>query len=170
LKGHKVPEWLLDAKIGIQYVGEPRDFNDNEYFDWLRSQQQMRELGYDRSDEDMRRFDGEVGNHRGRMRAFVHDPVKDVDAVMAAYKATGARFIVSMITAAYPGTEGLWMNQREIEAARRAGFPVGIHYNFMRRDRVPTIGDPGYVAFYQKELKDAVKSADADFIFSMAAS
>ena len=165
LRQHTAPQWLLDAKIGIQYVGEPHDFNDNEYFDWQRSQQQMRELGCDRSDADMRRFDGEIGVNRNRKRAFVHDPPRDLDAVMAAYKATGARFMVSMITAAYPGTEGLTMNDRELAAARRAGFRVGVHYNFLRRDRVPSIGDPGYVAFYQKELKDAVIASAADFIF-----
>ena len=162
---HTAPDWLLDAKLGIQFVGEPRDFNDNDYADWQRSQQRMRELGFDRSDDDARRFASEIGNRAKHTQAYVHDPIENLDTVMAAYRATGARFITSMITAAYPGTEGLWMNQREIAAARRAGFPVGVHYNFLRRDRVPAIGDPGYVAFYQKELKSAVEAADADFIF-----
>ena len=162
---HTAPDWLLDAKLGIQFVGEPRDFDDNEYADWQRSQQRMRELGFDRSDDDVRRHGGEIGDRAKRTQAYVHNPSENLDAVMAAYKATGARFMASMISAAFPGTEGLWMNQREIEAARRAGFRVGVHYNFLRRDRVPAIGDPGYVAFYQKELKDAVAAADADFIF-----
>ena len=162
---HTAPAWLLDAKLGIQFVGEPHDFTDHEYFDWQRSEQRMRELGADRSDADARRFAGEIGNPAKRPIALIHDPIADLDAVMAAYRATGARFMTSMITAAYPGTEGLWMNPREIAAARRAGFKVGVHYNFLRRDRVPAAGDPGYVAFYQKELKDAVVAAEADFIF-----
>ncbi len=163
LAQHTAPDWLLDAKLGIQFVGEPRDFNDNEYHDWQRSQQPMRELGFDRSDDDARRHAGAIGNPAKRTMAYVHDPIENLEAVMAAYRSTGARFMISMITAAFPGTEGLWMNQREIAAARRAGFKVGVHYNSLRRDRVPAIGDPGYVAFYQKELKDAV--AEADFIF-----
>lgn len=162
---HAAPDWLLDAKLGIQFVGEPRDFNDNDYADWQRSQQRMRELGADRSDDDMRRHAGEIGHRAKRTRTYVHEPLADPDAVMAAYRATGAKFMASMITAAFPGTEGLWMNPREIDAARRAGFKVGIHYNFLRRDRIPSIGDPGYVAFYQQELRGAVTAADADFIF-----
>ncbi len=162
---HAAPDWLLDAKLGIQFVGEPHDFTDAEYFAWQRSQQRMRELGFDRSDDDARRHVAAIGDRAKRTQAYIHDPITNLDGVMAAYRATGARFMTSMITAAFPGTEGLWMNAREIAAARRAGFKVGIHYNFLRRDRVPAIGDPGYVAFYQRELKDAVVASDADFIF-----
>ena len=163
LAGHSAPEWLLDAKIGIQYVGAPSAMNDRDYFDWLRSAQRVRELGYEESTADLRKYITEFGGKRPY--AFVQNKVEHLDQVFAAYRRTGARFLVSMIEGAYPGTEGLRMTPREIAAARQAGFRVGVHYNFIRRSRIPSIGDPGYLEYYQKQLKDAVQEAQADFMF-----
>ncbi|MHC4196194.1 MAG: hypothetical protein ACYSQZ_09735 [Planctomycetota bacterium] len=53
LDTHKVPEWIKDAKIGIQFVGPPKDFNDEQYYHWSRPEQRKRLLGKDQPDENV---------------------------------------------------------------------------------------------------------------------
>lgn len=145
LNQHEAPGWLMDAKMGIQYVGAPGGLNDRDYFDWSRSAQRVRELGFEESPEDLREHIAEFEGFQKRPYAFVQNKVENLDEVFEAYKHTGAKFMVSMVLAAFPGTEGLKMTRPEVESARHSGFHVGVHYNFLRRDRVPSIGDPGYV-------------------------
>lgn len=65
----------------------------------------------------------------------------------------------------YPGTEGLLMTDDEVRAARRAGLRVGLHYNLIRRDGLPSFGDPGYVPWFHDRLHKAVEQIQADFVF-----
>jgi alpha-L-fucosidase len=92
-------------------------------------------------------------------------PIENVDAVLARYKDLGARFMVSMLWGAYPGTEGLLMDTREVEAARRLGLKVGVHYNLLRRDGVPSIGDAGYVEWFHAYLQKNIQQIGSDFVF-----
>jgi alpha-L-fucosidase len=137
---HKVPEWIKDAKIGIQFVGPPKDFNDEQYYHWSRVTQRKRLLGKDQADEN------------------VADVIKK-------YKQLGAKFLASMRYAAYPGTEGLWMNKQEVEEARKQGLKVGIHYCLTHMDGLPQLGDPGYVEWFHQMLKQAIQDTQADFVF-----
>ena len=165
LNRHKVPDWILDAKIGVQYVGEPMDLNDFNGWLWGRSAWRHRENGAPPPTAHELLWKDKFTFRGGFPRVFEHNPIKDTDAVLARYKDLGARFVVSMREAAYPGTEGLWMDQREIASARKLGMKVGVHYNLIRRDGVPSIGDAGYVDWTQTRMRKAVEEADADFVF-----
>ena len=165
LNRHKVPDWILDAKIGVQYVGEPMDLNDFNGWLWGRSAWRHRENGAPPPTAHELLWKDKFTFRGGLPRVFEHNPIKDTDAVLARYKDLGARFVVSMREAAYPGTEGLWMDQREIASARKLGMKVGVHYNLIRRDGVPSIGDAGYVDWTQTRMRKAVEEADADFVF-----
>jgi hypothetical protein len=57
---HETPGWLIDAKIGIQFVGEPMEFDDELWYHWSRSSQRARQLGFDESDEALYRHKDEV--------------------------------------------------------------------------------------------------------------
>jgi alpha-L-fucosidase len=70
-----------------------------------------------------------------------------------------------MLQGAYPGTEGLRMMQQEVKAANQHDFKVGIHYNLLRRDEIPSMGDPGYVDWWRNRVKNEVKMIGADFLF-----
>jgi alpha-L-fucosidase len=165
LRTHKAPAWILDAKFGIQYVGEPMDLSDSDAWHWGQAEYRYRELGQPPIDKH-------VEAHRNAFSivgkfpyVWQLKPIRDYDAVLARYRDLGARYIVSMIQAAFPGTEGLRMDSREIRAARRAGLKVGVHFNLLGRELIPSIGDPGYVEWFHKRLRDAVEEADADFVF-----
>ena len=165
ISGHQVPAWLNDAKIGIQFVGEPKNFNDQQCYHWTRAAQRARQLGAVESDAALRaHLDGfkVVGGIQ-----YVWDirPPANLDQMIHAYRRTGAKFLVSMLQAAYPGTEGLLLTSTEAAAVRCAGFKVGIHYNLLRRERSPSMGDPGYVDWYRKRVKSEVQAIDADFLF-----
>ena len=140
LDKHRAPEWILDAKIGIQYVGTPQDMKDKPYHEWNRREQSKRLLG----------------------RA---DPPVNLEEVIRTYRNVGARFLVSMRWAAYPGTEGLWILPQEVAEARRQGLKVGLHYNFIRRDGIPMIDDPGYTEWMHEVVKREIRKMDPAFLF-----
>ena len=119
LKEYEVPEWFLDAKLGIQYVGAPRDFNDQEYWFWNRTQQRARlweadehynilpDEGYKRITESKEWWSNYVSPLE------YDDPKKAIEK----YQEIGARYIVSMLRSAYFATEGLLMTNEEIGRA-----------------------------------------------------
>lgn len=162
---HSAPDWLLDAKIGLQFVGPPMHFDDEQCYHWTRAAQRARQLGHTESDQALRAHIDEFKVVGGIPYVWdVREP-SDLDALMEAYKQTGAKFLVSMLQGAYPGTEGLRMTKEEVGAARRHGLKVGLHYNLLRRERTPSIGDPGYVPWYQNRIQSEVESIGADFLF-----
>lgn len=165
LKRHKAPDWILDAKIGIQFVGPRRDLDDWQYYHWQRAAHRRRSLGNPAFDAQTKASFGPVGTPAGIPYIWTQEETESPEQVISIYKDTGAKFFVSMLEAAYPGTEGLWMTEPEVRAARAQGLHVGIHYNLLRRDGVPSIGDPGYVEWYQQHLRNAVQQIAADFIF-----
>lgn len=165
LRRHKAPDWILDAKIGIQFVGPQHDFDDLQYYHWSRAAYRRRLLGSPSADPRTKSTFPQGRAVAGVPYVWTDDETESPDQVISAYKATGAKFLVSMLEAAYPGTEGLWMTEPERRAARNQRLPVGIHYNLLRRDGIPSIGDPGYVEWYQNYLKKAVQEISADFIF-----
>jgi len=162
---HETPEWLKDAKIGVQFVGEPMDFDDEQWYQWSRAVQRARQLGTNESDDQLRGHINDFKVVGGIKYAWDVQAPKDLDGMMKAYNRIGAKFLVSMLQAAYPGTEGLLMMPEEVEAARSAGLKVGLHYNLLRRERSPSIGDPGYVDWYRNRAKKEVQAIDADFLF-----
>lgn len=165
LNRHKVPEWILDAKIGVQYVGEPMDLDDYQAWHWGRSAQRNREFGSPAPEPDAEAMLKQFAVVGKLPYVWIHKPIQNPEAVLTQYKDLGARFVVSMLSAAYPGTEGLLMDQQEIDAARRLGMKVGVHYNLLHRECVPSIGDAGYVAWFHKRLSQEVEKDDADFVF-----
>ncbi len=165
LNQHKAPEWILDAKIGVQYVGPPMDLDDFMAYHWGRSAQRHRDLGSPPPEPNAQEMQGQIAVVGKVPYVWIHKPIENPDAVLAQYKDLGARFVVSMVDGAYPGTEGLLMDRREIEAARRLGMKVGIHYNLLRREKLPSIGDPGYVSWFHKRLADEVEKTSSDFVF-----
>lgn len=167
LDQHEVPDWILDAKLGVQYVGPRLDLDDSQMYHWQRAAQRYRQLGSPPPDPHL---DAMMGTFRRRGSArggyvWPQAPFENPDAIMTAYKDIGARFLVSMLWGAYPGTEGLLMTGEEVRAARRAGLRVGLHYNLIRRDGVPSFGDPGYVPWFHDQLHEAVVQISADFVF-----
>ncbi len=162
---HETPEWLMDAKIGIQFVGEPQEFDDVQWYHWSRAMQRARQLGFDESDEQLRKHKDGVKVVGGIPYAWDVSPAGDPGKLMDAYKRTGAKYLVSMLQAAYPGTEGLRMMPGEVELARKNGFRVGLHYNLLRRDGLPSMGDPGYVEWWHSRVKDEVEIMGSDFLF-----
>lgn len=165
LAQHKAPEWLLDAKFGVQYVGPQLDLDDYQAWHWGRSAQRHRDIGSPAPDPHVEAFLTRFSIVGKLPYVWVHKPIEDHKAVLARYHDLGARFVVSMIEAAYPGTEGLMMDRKEIEAARALGMHVGIHYNLLRREGLPSIGDTGYVEWTHKRLRDSVEAAGAEFVF-----
>lgn len=163
LKQHKAPEWLLDAKIGIQYVGAPRTFNDQDYWNWSRAQQRARQLAAEEGYESITEIDRKAKN----LNVDYVWPIEydDPKSALSAYVDLGAKFIVSMEAAVIYGTEGLRMTNAEIQEARRLGLKVGLHYNFQRWGGQPSIGDPGFVNWMIPSLKKAISEAEADFLF-----
>ena len=162
---HETPAWLLDAKFGIQFVGEPMEFDDVQWYHWSRATQRARQMGLDESDANM------LENKDGIQVVGGIEYVWDVkapanpEAMMEAYKRTGARYLVSMLQAAYPGTEGMRMMPGEVELAREHGLKVGLHYNLLRREGLPSMGDPGYVDWWQNRVKKEVEIMNSDFLF-----
>ena len=165
LNRHKAPDWILDAKIGIQYVGEPMNLDDYQNWHWGRSAERYRELGSPAPEANAQELLKQFALVGKLPYVWVNEPVKDPDAVLAQYKELGARFVVSMLSAAYPGTEGLLMEQAEVDAARRQGLKVGVHYNLLHREKLPAIGDPGYVPWFHKRLAAEVEKVESDFVF-----
>lgn len=166
LKQHQVPAWVLDAKLGVQYVGPRLELTEAKMFQWQRAAQRHRLLGSPPPDPHLDaklqefRLRGGAGNY-----VWPQKPFKNLDGIMAAYKEIGARFLVSMLWGAYPGTEGLLMTEDEVSAARRAGLPVGLHYNLIRRDGLPSFGDAGYVEWFHRNLHQAIERTGSDFVF-----
>lgn len=165
LTAHRAPEWLLDAKLGVQYVGEPLGMTDEQCYGWTRSAQRARQLGTVGSDDDLRKNYDSLLENWGNKHVHLVAPPKDLDRLMQTYRRTGARFLVSMLWGAYPGTEGLRMTEEEVAAARRAGLHVGLHYNLLRRDALPSTGDPGYVEWWQAHVQAEVRKIQSEFVF-----
>ena len=165
IAAHEAPQWLLDAKLGIQFVGAPADYDDEQRYHWSRSAQRARELGFGATDEATRAHLDDFAPVVGVDYVRGIESAHDLEGVMQAYRRTGARFVVSMLQGAYPGTEGLRMAPREVATARSAGLKVGIHYNLIRRGRVPSLGDPGYVDWWHDRVMSEVESIGADFVF-----
>jgi hypothetical protein len=165
LKQHKVPAWILDAKLGVQYVGPQMDLDDWQMYHWQRSAQRHRHLGSPPPDRHVEAMHSKFRVLGGLPYAWVHKPIENVDEVLARYKDIGAKFMVSMLWGAYPGTEGLLMDQKEVEAARRLGMKVGLHYNLLRRDGVPSIGDAGYMEWLHQHLQQHIQRIGSDFVF-----
>ncbi len=172
LSKHHVPEWLLDAKIGVQFVGERLDMDDTTAYHWMNAAQRVRKLGYKESDDALRKHVDDfsvVGRNRGHKVPYVFTqeaPAKiDLNKMMRAYQATGAKFLVSQVQGAYPGAEGLLMLEEEIAAARQFGFHIGLHNNLLNRETQPSAGDPGYVNYYQNRLRSAIETHQAEFVF-----
>ena len=164
LRQHQAPEWLLDAKLGIQFVGPPMELNDFEMFHWTRAAQRHRLLGSPPFDPDFRPHYEDIRDilNNGPY-VWIQEPY-DIEEAMEAYKKTGARYLVSMLRAAYPGTEGLLMTPEEAQVARDHGFHVGLHFNWLNRERRPMLGDPGYVEWMHQYVKEGVRAVDAEFI------
>jgi hypothetical protein len=165
LAAHRAPEWLLDAKLGVQYVGEPRGMDEVQCYHWTRAAQRARQLGAVASDAVLRDNFESLNESWGVKQVFLVDAPKDLNGLMQLYRRTGARFLVSMLWGAYPGTEGLRMTAEEAVAARRAGFHVGLHYNLIRRDGLPSCGDPGYVDWWQTHVQAEVEKIQSEFVF-----
>jgi alpha-L-fucosidase len=163
LEQHEVPEWFLDAKLGIQYVGAPREFNDQEYWHWGRSQQRARHLAADDGYNSII----EQNQKSKILRIDYIWPIEYDDPKIAidTYIEIGAKYIVSMLGAAVFGTEGLLMTDEEINEARNRGLKVGLHYCFIRWGGQPTIGDPGYINWMIPMLKKAISDSKSDFMF-----
>ena len=166
---HEAPEWLKDAKIGIQFVGTPMDFNDFQCWHWTRDEQMRRELAYKEASVEEFETIGLYSTGQLRLDYVLKDEeVKKneyYDKLMTSYKKTGARFFVSMLGACYPGTEGLLMLNDELKIARRHGFKIGLHYNLLGTGRIPAIGHPGYFEWCFNRIKNEVDRIDADFLF-----
>lgn len=141
LERHALPEWLLDAKLGVQFVGPKQALDDAAWADWNLREDRRRRL------------------------ERTETPRAEVEGLIAAYRRTGARFLVSMMAGAYPGTEGLLMTEKEVAAARAAGMAVGVHYNLLRRGEIPQADDPGYPDWWQAALRKEVERLEADFVF-----
>lgn len=165
LSAHRAPEWLLDAKLGVQYVGEPLGMDDTEAYGWTRAAQRARQSGAVGSDAHLRETYGTLDEKLPARQVYLVDPPKDLDALMQRYRRIGARYVVSMVWGAFPGTEGLLMTPEEASAARRAGMHVGIHYNLLRRDGLPSVGDPGYVPWWHAHVRSEVEKIGAEFVF-----
>lgn len=56
LAQHKAPEWLLDAKFGVQYVGPQLDLDDYQAWHWGRSAQRHRDIGSPAPDPHVEAF------------------------------------------------------------------------------------------------------------------
>ena len=174
ISAHEAPEWLKDAKIGIQFVGPPQDFNDLYSRLWIKDVQMRRELGYKEPNDD--EFDTLEFYSTGQLRLdYVMKDEEDeerydYDKLMESYKQTGARFLKSTLLGCYPGTEGLLMLEDEVSAARRHGFKIGIHYNLLGTGKIPAIGHPGYVEWSLNKLKNEINRINADFLFFDGAS
>lgn len=163
LKQHKAPEWMLDAKLGIQYVGAPRDFNDQDFWNWSAAQQRARQLasqeGYESIIENNQKATILKTNYVWPVE--YDDPVKAIDK----YVEIGAKYIVSMRGAVIYTREGFLMTNDEIKEARNRGLKVGLHYNFQRWGGQPSMGDPGYINWMIPMLKKSIVSSQSDFLF-----
>mgnify|MGYP005849313893 CR=1 FL=1 len=167
LNQHEVPDWILDAKLGVQYVGPRLELDDSQMYHWQRAGQRHRLLGNPPRDAHL-----ETWMHAFQRRGVVgvgyvwpQKPFEDLEGIMAAYKEIGAKFLVSMLWGAYPGTEGFLMNDEEVREARRAGLRVGLHYNLIRRDGLPMFGDAGYVDWAHDRLRQSIQQVSSDFVF-----
>lgn len=166
LQHHEVPEWLLDAKLGIQYVGASRDFSDGDYWHWSRAQQRARLLASQEGYKSYIEYSAPPANPEWLGYPYMW-PVESDDPKEAInkYVEMGAKYLVSMVGAFTPETEGLLMTKEEIAEARKRGLKVGIHYNFQHLNRLPSVGDPGYVNWMIPMLKKAIVASKADFFF-----
>lgn len=163
LEAHEAPDWLLDAKLGIQFVGAPKEFNDQEFWHWQRAQARARYLLENKNYKSIVEINKKV-------RILGQDYIwpieyEDPKIAISKYVEIGAKYIVSMQGDVIHTTEGLRMTQSEIDEARRQGLKVGFHYNFSNLGGKPTIGDPGYVNWMISYLQNAVEETKADFIF-----
>jgi len=163
LKHHNAPEWLLDAKLGIQYVGAPREFNDKVYWHWSRAQQRARQLAAQEGYESIT----EINQKAKNINIDYIWPIEydDPKTTIDKYVEIGAKYIVSMQAAVIYGTEGLLMTKDEIDEARERGLKVGLHYNFQRWGGQPSMGDPGYINWMIPMLKKAITDSKSDFMF-----
>jgi alpha-L-fucosidase len=125
----------------------------------------VRQLGCSESDAQLRKHIDGFNVVGGIQYTWDIKEPADLKSVMEAYKRTGAKFLVSMTQAAYPGTEGLRMTVDEVNEARRHGFRVGMHQNLLRRERSPSLGDPGYVEWLHDFVKNEVTAIGSDFLF-----
>jgi len=141
IENHKLPEWILDAKILIQYVGAPSEMTHAQYSAFNVKEQRRRKI------------------------QMTSNLSISIDSCIMAYQSIGAKGIVSMVMAAYPGTEGLIITDDEVSSFREHGIKLGIHYNLLRRNMPVQVGDPTYINFWQNELKNEVERVNADFIF-----
>lgn len=171
---HEAPEWLKDAKLGIQFVGSPKDFDDFQYWHWGRDVQMRRFLGYkEPADEE---FDTIKLYSTAQLRLNYEykdeadEDSTDYDALMEAYKKTGAKFLKSALVGCYPGTEGLLMLDKEVSAARQHGFKIGFAYNLLGTGHIPAIGHPGFTDWSLDKMKNEVIRIDADYMFFDGAS
>ena len=167
LARHQLPDWIQDAKIMIHYVGDNLNLDDKTHGIWNVTEQRRRKIC--------------IANNLP-----VATEPGDLQRVMDLYKKTGARVLVSVLHGAYPGTEGLIMTENEIDAARKNGFHVGIHYNHLRREgeiqphsrplyqleeKNGTTyawgegNDPLFDDFWKDALKAEIKRTQADFLF-----
>jgi prevent-host-death family protein len=96
--------------------------DDTECYHWTRAAQRARQVGAIASDADLRENFDTLNEVQNVKHVWLIEPPKDLDALMQVYRRTGARFLVSMLWGAYPGTEGLRMTAEETAAARRAGL------------------------------------------------
>ncbi len=169
ISAHEAPEWLKDAKLGIQFVGPPKDFDDNTCWHWTRDAQRRRELGFKKATDEEFEAIKLYGTGQLKLDYFINDEedeeIEYYDGLMKSYEKTGAKFFVSMLLGCYPGTEGLLMSSDEVNAARKHGFEVGLHYNLLGTGKIPAIGDPGYVNWFHNKIKNEVERINADFLF-----
>lgn len=163
LKEHQAPEWLLDAKLGIQFVGAPKEFTDSEFWHWQRAQARARYLLEDKNYKSII----EINEKAKVLNVDYIWPIEYEDPKVAIdrYVEIGAKYIVSMQGDVINTTEGLRMTQPEIDEARRRGLKVGLHYNFQRWGATPNIGDPGYINWMIPYLQKAITETEADFMF-----
>ena len=174
ISAHQAPEWLKDTKIGIQFVGAPKDFNDFQCWHWTKDVQMRRELGYkEPADEEFEKIQlystGQLKTNYV-FKGKEDEETVDYDKLMESYKKTGAKFLKSALHACYPGTEGLLMLDKEVAAAKRHGFKIGIAYNLLGTGKLPAIGHPGYVDWSLNKIKKEVERIDADYLFFDGAS
>lgn len=163
IKQHETPEWLLDAKLGIQYVGAPRSMSDKDYWNWSRAQQRARQLAAKEGYQSITEMNEKgVNLNIDYIWPIEYDNPK---TAIEKYVELGAKYIVSMEAAVIYGTEGLQMTKDEIEEARRQGLKVGLHYNFQRWGGQPSMGDPGFVNWMLASLKKAIAESESDFLF-----